>query len=348
MFIGIITDKVIDSVKSDALIGSFIDLEEASKEVGVITDAYKNDDIDLTVLLTHIGYDSDIELAKMLKPEWGVDMIIGGHSHTYLEKPAEINDVLIAQAGVGTNHIGRFDIVVDDDTNSIIDYKWQLIPIEEGIAEPDARLADYIKSFSTEVDRKYNTIICKFTETMTHPKREIETALGNLFADGLAEMGECDVIFVGSGSIRSKELGPVVTLKDYRACFPYDDSFNRFTVTGASLKRMFAQFMRPENRNGEGECYQVNGRVRATYDENKRELSSFTIDGKPPADDALYTIGLAGYHVINSKYLGVTNDDLLAAGPNKVIATNIVDVLEEYLKSHQNISSKVEGRLVYV
>jgi len=348
MFIGIITDKVIDSVKKDALISSFISLEDASREVGIITDAYKNDDIDLTVLLTHIGFDSDIELAKMLKPEWGVDMIIGGHSHTILEQPARVNNILIAQAGVGTHHIGRFDIVVDDDTNSIIDYKWQLIPIEEGIAEPDARLQEYINSFATEVDRKYNTIICKFTEALTHPKREVETALGNLFADALAEMGECDVMFVGSGSIRSQELGPVVTLKGYRACFPYEDYMSRFTITGAMLKRMFARFMRTENRNGEGECYQVNGSIRATYNDGLHELVSLAFDGQPVEDGKLYTIGLIGYHIINSEpYFGVTQEDLLAAGKSKVIATNVTDVLEEYLKGHQNVDRKVEGRLVY-
>ena len=347
MFIGIITDKVIDSFKKDTLVGSFISLEDASREVGVITVAYKNDDIDLTVLLTHIGFDSDIELAKMLKPEWGVDMIIGGHSHTILERPAKVNNILIAQAGVGTNQIGRFDIIVDDDTNSIISYKWQLIPIEEGIAEPDARLAEYINSFATEVDRKYSSIICKFTEMLTHPKREVETPLGNLFADALAEMGECDVMFVGSGSIRSKEMGPVVTLKDFRACFPYEDYLSRFTVTGTVLKRMFGHFMRTENRNGEGECYQVNGRIRATYSEAAHELVSLTFNGQPVADDCLYTVGLAGYHIINSQYLNVSNDDLLAAGLSKVIATNIVDVMEEYLKSHQNVGRKVEGRLLY-
>ncbi len=85
LFTGIITDKIIDSLKQDQLVESFISLEDASNEVGKIIGAYKNSDIDLTVLLTHIGYDSDIKLAKLLKPEWGVDMIIGGHSHTILE-----------------------------------------------------------------------------------------------------------------------------------------------------------------------------------------------------------------------------------------------------------------------
>ncbi len=87
LFTGIITEKVMDSIKQDKLIGTFISLEEASREVGKICNAYKNDDIDLTILLTHIGFESDIELAKLLRPEWGVDMIIGGHSHTLLKNP---------------------------------------------------------------------------------------------------------------------------------------------------------------------------------------------------------------------------------------------------------------------
>jgi 5'-nucleotidase len=348
MLIGILTEKVLDALRKDKLVGSFISLEDAAHEVGVITDAYKNDDIDLTILLTHIGYESDIELAKLLKPEWGVDMIIGGHSHTMLKQPTTVNNILIAQAGVGTNQIGRFDITVDDDTNSIIEWKWQLIPIEEGIAEPDMKLKEYIDSFAAEIDRKYNAIICKFTDVLTHPSREIETSLGNLFADALAEIAECDVMLVGSGSIRSKELGPAVTLKDYRSCFPYKDYLSRFVITGAQLKRIFAHFMRPENRDGEGECYQVNGKIRAVYNDIAHELYSLEFEGQPVEDERKYSIGLIGYHISNSvAYLDITNEELLLYGKSKVVATSVPEVLEEYLKYHQNIGRHVEGRLVY-
>jgi 5'-nucleotidase/UDP-sugar diphosphatase len=348
MFIGILTDKVLDAVKKDKLVGSFISLEDAAHEVGIITDAYKNDDIDLTVLLTHIGYDSDLELAALLKPEWGVDMIVGGHSHTILQQPGQVNNILIAQAGVGTSQIGRFDITVDDDTNGIVEWKWQLIPIEEGIAEPDVQLKAYIDSFAEVVDRKYNSIICKFTDIMTHPRREIETSMGNLFADALAEVAECDVMLVGSGSIRSKELGPAVTLKDYRACFPFEDYLSRFVIKGAQLKRVFAHIMRPENRNSEGECYQVNGRICAVYNNAAHGLISLSFNGSPVDDEQNYTIGLIGYHILNSDaFLNITNDELLANGPSKVVATSVPEVLEEYLKGHQNIGRKVEGRLTY-
>lgn len=134
LFTGIITEKVIDSITQDKLIGSFVNIEEASGEVGKICNAYKNDDIDLTVLLTHIGFDSDKELAAMLKPEWGVDIIIGGHSHTVLEKPEIVNNILIVQAGTSTNQVGRFDIVVDDETNSVVDYQWRLVPITSDLS----------------------------------------------------------------------------------------------------------------------------------------------------------------------------------------------------------------------
>lgn len=349
LFTGIITDKILDSLKMDKLVGSFVSLEEAGSEVGKICNAYKNDDIDLTILLTHIGYDSDLELAKLLKPEWGVDMIIGGHSHTVLAEPTKVNNILVTQVGVGSNQIGRYDIEVDDDTNSIVSYKWQLIPITSKIAKPDKKLEDFINSFQKDVDRKYNVIVTKFSEKLTHPVREIETTLGNIIADAFAENAETDFMLVGSGSIRVKELGPLVTLKDFLACFPYDDALNRYEITGAWVKQIFSHIMRPENRTGEGECYQVNGKVRAKYNEKTKTLDSLLFDGKPVQDEMFYKICMQNFHFNNSKeYLGITNEELLKSGKDKVITTSARQVLEEWFKNHQNEKRVVEGRLEFI
>jgi len=349
LFTGIITEKIMDSIKQDKLIGSFVNLSEASNEVGKICNAYKNNDIDLTILLTHIGYESDIELAKLLKPEWGVDMIIGGHSHSILDKPAKVNNVLIAQAGVGTDQIGRFDIVVDDDTNSIIDYKWQLIPINEKIAKPDKKLEEYINSFKKEVDRKYSTLICKLSNELTHPKREEETTLGNFTADGLVHASSSDVVLVGSGSIRVKKIGPAVTLKDFLACYPYDDSLIQFEITGSQLKKIFSHFMRIENRDGEGECYQVNQGVNAVYSDKEKVLISLLINNKPVIDNSFYKFSIQNFHYGNCQsYLNISSDELTASGKTKVVTTSIQQVLEEFFRNNQNTTREIEGRLVYI
>jgi len=348
MFTGIITEKIMDSIKQDKLIGSFVTLSEASEEVGKICNAYKNDDIDLTILLTHIGYDSDLKLAKLLKPEWGVDMIVGGHSHTILEKPAKINNILIAQAGVGTDQIGRFDITVDDDTNSIIEYKWRLIPINENLAAPDKKLEGYIDKYKTDVDRKYSTIICKLTKVATHPKREIETSLGNLIADAFSQNAKTDVMLVGSGSIRVKQIGPIITLKDFICCFPYDDALTRFEVSGSKLKKIFSFIMRPENQNSEGESYQVNHGVEAIYDNKLKKLVSLKINKKVVDDKKNYTICMQNFHFSSCKeYLGITEEELLASKKQKVTTTSAQQVLEEYFRTHQLLTPKIEGRLIF-
>lgn len=349
MFIGILTEAVLQSLKMDEQIATFISLEEASREVGKICNAYKDEDIDLTILLTHIGFESDTELAALLRPEWGVDMIIGGHSHTILDQPALVNDILIAQAGTGSDQIGRFDIVVDDDTNSIVEWKWQLIPVDSTIAEPDKELTSFIDSFKEEVDRKYNTIVCRFAYKLTHPRREEETALGNLFADILAGRGQVDVMFLGSGSIRGKELGPLVTLGDLRSIFAFDDTLSKFTITGSQLRQLFSHIMRPENRDGEGECYQVNQGVKAVYSNAAMELQELLIQEKSVQDGGQYTICLQGFHYTNSgPNLSLSNEELTAIHPPQVIATSARDVLEEYLRGNQNLRSEVEGRLTFI
>jgi 5'-nucleotidase / UDP-sugar diphosphatase len=349
LFTGIITEKIMDTLKMDNLIGSIVSLEEASSEVGKICNAYKKDDIDLTILLTHIGLESDIALAKMLDPLWGVDMIIGGHSHSVLEKPECINNVLIAQSGSGTNQIGRFDIIVDDDKNSIVESKWQLIEINDSLVKPDLLLLDYINNYKKKVDNKYGSIICRFSKKLTHPKREIETSLGNLMADIFADNCECDVMFVGSGSIRVKELGPQLTLGDAIACFPYDDSLHRFSVNGQQLKEIFTHIMRIENRDGEGECYQINQGIEAVYSELEKKLISLRVAGHTVDDAKTYRIAMQGYHYNNAAtYLGLDLKFMQTLSDHKVISTSAQQVFIEYLNSHQNIESKLEGRLKFL
>lgn len=343
LIIGIITQEIMANLKMDADIGSFLTLEDASAEVGRICDTYKDDDIDLTILLTHIGFEDDKKLAAMLNPAWGVDMMIGGHSHTILEQPEVINNILITQAGVGTDQIGRFDIVVDDDTNSIVEWKWQLLQVDETLSAPDEKLQAYIDSFQAVVDRKYNTIICRFAQKLAHHVRNEETALGNLFADILANSSKADIALLGSGAIRGDELGELVTLGDFKKIFPYSESLHKVTITGARLKSMFGFYLAPENR--EKSIFQASKGCKVVYKDGEG-ITLLSINGTPVEDAANYTLCLLEYHYNNpEKNFGISKDDLIAGG-TLAVATSFVDVVEEYLRNNQNLDSRVEGRIV--
>jgi 2',3'-cyclic-nucleotide 2'-phosphodiesterase (5'-nucleotidase family) len=105
--------------------------------------------------------------------------------------------------------------------------------------------------------------------------------------------------------------------------------------------------MRVSNRDGEGECYQVNSKVRAVYSDVEGGLVSLKIDGQDVDLTKTYTVALQGYHAKNSKaYLNVSQEELNAI-KTKVVTTSSFEVLEEFLRRSQNISRRVEGRLVY-
>ncbi len=67
---------------------------------------------DFIVCLSHLGYRSDLELAKETR---NIDLIIGGHSHTYMAEPEFIkdmdnNDVMIFQTNGRGVYVGRIDV----------------------------------------------------------------------------------------------------------------------------------------------------------------------------------------------------------------------------------------------
>lgn len=103
LFIGILTEEVLSQAKTEGLVGTFVGINEAAREVGRICNTYNATDIDFTVLMTHIGFEEDKKLAAALDPAWGVDVIIGGHTHTLLDEPAVVNGIPIVQAGTGTD-----------------------------------------------------------------------------------------------------------------------------------------------------------------------------------------------------------------------------------------------------
>ena len=89
----------------------------------------ETENCDLVVCLSHLGYKyekfpnkvSDLNLAKSTS---NIDLIIGGHTHTFMSKPVVVKnnfgkDVLINQVGCFGLYLGRIDFSFDSDNNKI-------------------------------------------------------------------------------------------------------------------------------------------------------------------------------------------------------------------------------------
>lgn len=348
LFIGVITQDVLAHTRMEEYIGSFVDISEAAVEVGRICNAYNAIDIDFTILLTHIGFEEDKALAAILDPAWGVDVIIGGHSHTLPKEPALVNHILIVQAGTGTDQIGRFDIIVDTDRNGVDSWTWTTVPINEETCPRDAEMYNFIMHYKELTDKKYNRIITRFAKGLTHPSRTEETALGNLAADTLRDSLGVDIALMGSGSIRSKSMGPVVHYKDFSECFPFDEATYMICVTGEQLERMVRRFLREEAfSGGHTEFYQLSHDMRVVWSRSQQAFKELSFGGAPLDSQRVYKVAISKYHFLNLKeFLDITLSEIEANGGFRLVATSYRDVIEEYFTSHQHLSREVEGRLV--
>jgi 2',3'-cyclic-nucleotide 2'-phosphodiesterase (5'-nucleotidase family) len=120
-------------------------------------------DSDVIVLVTHIGYEQDVALAKAVG---GIDVIIGGHSHTVLEKGEAVKgpdgrDVLVCQAGEFLQYLGRVDLALvsavpakgQEGKFRVVKAAARLIAIDQGV----------------KLDPEVTVIIAKASGTTTMP-----------------------------------------------------------------------------------------------------------------------------------------------------------------------------------
>lgn len=339
LFIGILTEEVMNSAANEKIIGSLVDIQDAVKEIEKICNAFNGTDIDFTVLLTHIGFENDKKLAAKLDPSLGVDVIIGGHSHTFIDEPYKVNDILIVQAGTGTDQIGRFDIVVDTDTNSVSSYKWQAVPITAKNCPDDPKMTDLVNELKTSTDLKYGRTIRRLSIPLEHESRYRQTALGNFFSDIIAQASGCDLILLTSGSIRVKSIGPVITLKDMMNAFPFENEVIEIKVTGKQLKHVISYMCRDEVWDGEShEFYQLSDNWHIIFDRKSKKIKTIEFKGEPLKDDQIIKLGLCEYDFNNlKKFFDISVDEISDNGKPRVAATSAKELLYEYLENSEII-----------
>lgn len=113
---GLVTEKLYKETK-------YLDPVEIATDM---TNLLKNEqNCDLVICLSHLGYkyDSDkISDLKLAEATENIDLIIGGHTHTFLEEPTVVKNksgknVLVNQVGCYGVYLGRIDFYFDDSSN---------------------------------------------------------------------------------------------------------------------------------------------------------------------------------------------------------------------------------------
>lgn len=333
---------------------------EAAKEVVAELQAQG---INKIIALTHIGYNEDKGLATSVA---GIDIIVGGHSHTLLGDmegakgpyPTVLNSptgepVLIVHAYQWGSYLGRLDVTFDAE-GKVIEYSGQPIFVGADIAsdpEFDAKLAE----FAAPLEELKNTVIGQSAVDLDGEKehvRTMETNLGNLICDAMLWKTADDntqIAIQNGGGIRASASAGDISIGKILEILPFGNTLVDLNLTGAQIIEAL--------ENGVSQIEEVKGRFPQVAG------LRYTFDPTKPVGSRIVKVEVwdkaSGQYVPldpNATYRVVTNNFLFGGGDGYEVFKQGTDVFEtgvllsdavvEYIAAHSPVSPKVEGRII--
>ena len=185
---------------------------------------------DVTILLSHLGYPDDQEMAKIFP--W-FDLIIGGHTHTQLKGDEVVNGVLITQNKNKFNRVTYTTITLED--GKIIDRKAEYIDIKK-YAKKNPLVEAMVNHFSD--DPKFKRVLAT-AETPFEAREE----LGCMMCDAFMSETGADIAVENPGGVRldSHPAGDI-TVRDVLEMDPFNNNAVILNLTGEEILRMLTSY----------------------------------------------------------------------------------------------------------
>ncbi len=253
----------------------------------------KDEKCNIIICLSHSGISKnkkgewggeDVELARSVK---GIDLIIGGHSHTRLEQPLIINGIPIVQTGEFGQNVGRLSLTYSKGGLKIDNYN--LIAVDDkvlGDKNVDRLINDQKKKVTTQIleplGMDYDKPVAESDYILDDKKGDFDDRnLGPIVADAIhyyvnANNGAAtDVSMVAAGVLFDRILPGVQTASDIFRIVPLGSGndnvpgypLSRLYVTGKELKSIL-EILQVAYKSSPGNYCFYSG-LRVEYDPEK-------------------------------------------------------------------------------
>lgn len=284
---------------------------------------------DVILAVTHQGLEEDIRLAMSVD---GIDCIVGGHSHSLLDKDYIVNGTRIVQAGQYGRYLGRVDLLVDTLQNRVIQSSAYIAEVGPNRnITPDSNLLSILFQHEKLVEEHLGKVIGELQNDFIR-QRDRESNLGNWVCQSLRRYTQSDIGIYNSGGLRIDWLRGPIRIKDVWQLEPFGNSLVKVQVSGSELKKMFEY--RLENVQ---DFIQTSG---IKLKSKGKKLISFQVNDKTLQEDVYYTIATNSYVVSQwHKYFGYSLKQ------NQITDLNIPirDVLVQQIERDKIISSTIQN-----
>lgn len=171
----------------------FLDPVETAK--ATVEEIKAHEKVDMIVCVSHSGTtdDPDSSEDEILAAEVdGIDLIISGHTHTYLEEPIVVNDTVIASVGQYNDNLGLISFVEKDGEFALDSYTLKAIDSKVAANSTAQKKVDTFKAavnekYFSKYDYEWDEVLAdndvEFTAIENFSAEQGEDTLGNIIAD---------------------------------------------------------------------------------------------------------------------------------------------------------------------
>jgi 2',3'-cyclic-nucleotide 2'-phosphodiesterase (5'-nucleotidase family) len=300
---------------------------------------------DIIVCLSHLGYDADKDLAAAVP---GIDIIVGGHSHTTLVEPAVVGDAIIVQTGDWAEHVGVLNVEVAGGKVASFDGGLVQMTADAPAPAADSPVGAALAAYKNALADKMAVEVGRTEVPLDGERAHVRTGttnLANLICDAMLEATGADVVIANGGGIRASIKAGDITLGDIYTVLPFDNTLFAIELTGdrivAALEHGLSAY--PAQTGGFS------------------HVAGMTVkfDPEKPAGSRVVEVLVAGQPIVADKlYILGTNDFLAAGGDGYVWFTEsnpvfssgamLRDILAEYIEARGTVVAPAEIRIQIV
>jgi len=187
---------------------------------------------EVIVVLSHCGFQADKELAARVP---GIDVIVGGHSHTKILQPELVGQTIIVQAWEHAKALGVLNLHLKD--GKISGFDGALEEISPATGAPNCQVQDIVARYERQTGALLHRVIGETQVPLDGEHvRTGETNLGNFVADVMRQVAGAEVAIINGGGIRTGVAPGKLAVKDIYAALPLDNYLVAISLTGAQLK----------------------------------------------------------------------------------------------------------------
>ncbi|WP_153556258.1 bifunctional metallophosphatase/5'-nucleotidase [Roseimaritima sediminicola] len=161
---------------------------QATSVLQPLVDRLRNQEqVDVVILITHIGLHKAVPLAKQLR---GVDFSLSSDTHERTYEPIEVEDTWVVEAGAFASLLGVLDVVVED--GQIVERQWKLHELREERFAEDPQVKQIVDEVLAPHRERMNHQI-GHTDIWLERYNVMSTSMDRLIADAIKESAGTDI-----------------------------------------------------------------------------------------------------------------------------------------------------------